>query len=76
MTLAHVYFYGFIGLVVALWYYLGVSFDIAFLIVGGTTVLLVYWFYIRESPSKPPVDGDAKLADSKELEKSGVSRDR
>ncbi len=68
--------WAFIAACIATWYYFGIPFDIAFLIVGGAAVLLVYWFCIRESPSKSSAEGNAKLTDSKELGKSGVSRDR
>jgi hypothetical protein len=70
------FFYLFIAACVALSYGLGLPVDTAFLVVGGATALLVFWLFIREGPKPPPADGNAKLADSKELEKSGVSRDR
>jgi hypothetical protein len=66
----------FIAACVAVWYFLGLSFDVAFLVVGGITTLLMYWFFIRGNPSKqPPANGNAKLADPNDLEKSGLSRD-
>lgn len=75
-SLYSLFAWAFIAACIATWYYFDIPFDIAFLIVGGATVLLVYWLCIRESPSESPTKGNAKLADSKELEQSGVSRDR
>jgi membrane protein implicated in regulation of membrane protease activity len=68
--------WAFIAACIGTWYFFDIPFDIAFLIVGSAAVLLVYWLYIRVSPTTSPAGGNAKLADSKELEKSGVSRDR
>jgi hypothetical protein len=70
------FFYLFILAIVGLSWGLGLDADIAFLIVGGATALLMYWFFIRERPGKTsPADGNARLADRDELKSAGLSHD-
>jgi hypothetical protein len=71
------FFYLFVLAIVGLSWGLGLDVDLAFLIVGSVTVLLIAWLFFGEKPAALPLSahGEAKLASSDDVKKSGLSRD-
>jgi membrane protein implicated in regulation of membrane protease activity len=66
-----------IGACVAFWYFFGLPFEFAFLIVGALALLIVSWllFRERENVEHRPANNDAKLASPNDIKTTGLSRD-